>query len=312
MPKINPNAAELEFKPTFIERYSKLTEFEKFKQYSLSYLDRSIRINTIKISVNRIKGRMKDWHLKQIPWCKEGFYFSHETGRRDIGNTAEHSLGYIYVQEAVSMIPPVVLNPKPTDIVLDCCAAPGSKTTQLSAIMKNRGIIVANDLTGKRLAALGINLQRCGCTNVIVTQMDARSFKQQFNKILVDAPCSGTGTIRKSLKTVSMWNPALIKRLSRNQKSILETVFCKNLKKGGTLVYSTCSLEPEEDEGVISYLLDNHQEARIEKIKLNINHSPAVMGFEGESYNKGVKHCLRIWPQDNNTGGFFVAKIRKI
>jgi len=114
------NAPEIEFKPKFIERYSKLTDWEAFKQCSLSFLQRSIRVNTLKMPVDALKKRLeKDWDLKQIPWCREGFWIEHShTDRRDVGNLIEHSLGYIYIQESASMIPPIVLEPKENEFIL--------------------------------------------------------------------------------------------------------------------------------------------------------------------------------------------------
>ena len=313
MPERISNSNEIEFKQKFIERYSKLTNFEEFKKYSLSFLRRSIRINTIKTSTNDLKKRLeKDWKLTQIPWCKQGFWVEHKKGRRDIGNTLEHQLGYIYVQEAASMIPPIVLNPKKGEIVLDMCAAPGSKSSQIAAMMQNKGILIANDYQGKRLAPLTLNLQRVGVSNCILTLMEGRFFKGfNFDKILVDAPCSGTGTIRKSLKTLRIWNPDMVKRLAGTQKQLIETAF-NNLKKEGTLVYSTCSLEPEENEAVIDFLLDKYKNVRVEEIKINgLKRSSPVLEFENKKYNNKIKNCLRIWPQDNDTEGFFVAKIIK-
>src|SRR3990167_6716731 len=133
------NFNEITFKPKFVERYSKLTDWEEFKKCSLSFLNRSIRVNTLKISVNELRERLQDtWNLEQIPWCKEGFWIEHhKKERRDIGNLMEHSLGYFYTQEAASMIPPAVLDPKPDEIVLDIAASPGSKTTQIAQYMEN-------------------------------------------------------------------------------------------------------------------------------------------------------------------------------
>lgn len=310
MPELMPNHEKIKFKDKFIERYSQLTDFETFKKYSLSWLRRSIRVNTLKTKVSDIKKRLeKDWTLTPIPWCKEGFWI--EGRRRDVGNLTEHVLGYIYVQEAVSMIPPVVLDPKPGEVVLDMCAAPGSKTTQIAMYMKNKGVLIANDYQSIRLTPLSINLQRCGITNSIITLDTGTKIKNtRFDKILVDAPCSGTGTIRKSLKTLLIWNPKMIKRLAAQQKRLICNAF-ELLKPNGTMVYSTCSLEPEENEGVITHLLKTYPNAKLEDIKLEINRSPAITEFEKESYNPEVKKCLRLWPQDNDTEGFFVVRIRK-
>jgi NOL1/NOP2/sun family putative RNA methylase len=309
-----PDSDKLEWKKDFVERYSLLTDLDEFKKYSLSFLDRCIRVNTIKIEVGEIVKRLeKDWLLEPVPWCGEGFWIEHkgEEKRRDVGNLIEHSLGYIYVQEAVSMIPPVVLNPKPGEIVLDMCASPGSKTTQLAAIMKNKGVLVANDFTGERLMPLGVNVRRCGLTNTIITLMKGQQIKTEFDRMLVDAPCSGTGTIRKSLKTLKVWNPYMVRRLAGIQKQLIDNAF-RHLKSGGTMVYSTCTLEPEEDEGVVSFLLDKYENAKTEEIKLDIKRGEPVTEFGNMKFNDQVDKCLRIWPQDNNTEGFFVAKIKKV
>ncbi|MFC1768542.1 NOL1/NOP2/sun family putative RNA methylase [Nanoarchaeota archaeon] len=300
-------------KEKFKERYEKLTDWEPFKKISLTYLRRSIRVNTIKTSVKNLKERLEPkWNLTQIPWCEEGFWIEHKKKeRRDVGNIPEHTLGYFYIQEAASMIPPLILNPQPGEFILDMCAAPGSKTTQMAAMMKNTGILIANDLKGARIAPLGINLQRVGMTNHLITMMEGRFFKGfDFDRILVDAPCSGTGTIRKSYKTLLIWNPDMVRRLCNVQKSLIDTAF-NNLKDGGTMVYSTCSLEPEENEGVIDFLLNKYDNAKTEKIELKINRSPPIQEFEGKTFHKDVKNCLRIWPQDNDTEGFFVTKIKK-
>jgi len=306
---------QIEFKPKFIERYSKLTDWERFKECSLSFLRRSIRVNTLKISTEKLKIRLeKNWVLEQIPWCEEGFWIEHaKKERRDIGNLIEHSLGYFYIQEAASMMPPLVLEPKPNDVVLDIAASPGSKTTQIAQYMQNNGILIANDYTIERMKPLSINLQRCGISNCIITLMEGQWFKKsgiEFDRILVDAPCSGTGTIRKSLKTIGIWNPDMVKRLSITQKQLIETGF-NLLKQDGTLVYSTCSLEPEENEGVVDFLLKKFENAQLQEIKMKIKRSSPIISFENKNYNNEIKKCLRIWPQDNDTEGFFVAKIKK-
>ena len=307
---------KIKFKPGFVERYSKLTDFETFREASLKFLRRSIRVNTLKISVAGLKKRLEqEWTLEQVPWCKEGFWIEHrgDEKRRDIGNLKEHALGYIYLQEAASMIPPLVMEPKPGETVLDMCASPGSKTTQIAAMMNNSGILVANDYKGMRLKPLSLNVQRMGITNTIITLMNGQRFKKlgmQFDKILVDAPCSGTGTICKSLKTLKIWNAKMITKLARTQKELIETGF-NVLKPGGTMVYSTCSLEPEEDEEVLSWLLERHDNAKILPIKLDIKHGDAITEFNGRKYNPAVKDSLRLWPQDNETEGFFIAKLQK-
>ena len=300
----------VEFKPAFVERYTKLTDFDVFKKYSLTYLRKSIRVNTLKIPVDELLERLKGLvTLEPIPWCPEGFWVKGQ--RRDFGNMLEHLIGYFYIQEAASMIPPMVLAPKEDEMILDMCSAPGSKTTQIAQYLKNTGLVIANDVTADRLKSLGFNLQRMGVTNTVITMMPGRLFNGfEFDRILVDAPCSGIGTIRKSYKTIAMWNPDMVRRLSSTQKQLACTAF-DNLKSGGTMVYSTCTTEPEENEGVISHILEKYEGAKVEKISLDIKRSPPVMEFNGKEFNPEVKNCLRIWPQDNDTEGFFVTRIRK-
>ncbi|MBD3303866.1 NOL1/NOP2/sun family putative RNA methylase [Candidatus Woesearchaeota archaeon] len=308
-----PGTEDIEFKPKFVERYSELTDWEEFKKYTLCFLRKSIRVNTLKKPISEIKKRLSsNWEIKEIPWCKEGLFVEHKEGRLDAGNTVEHALGYYYVQEAASMIPPIVLDPKPGEIVLDVCAAPGSKSSQIAQYMQNKGVLIANDVVGQRLAALGINLQRCGVSNTVVTQMKGERIKgYSFDKVLLDAPCSGTGTIRKSIKTIKWWNPKTVTSIAGMQKRLILNSF-DLLKKDGVMVYSTCSLEPEENEGVVDYLLRNREDAELVEINLDINRGSPVLEFEKTKYNPSIKKCLRLWPQDNDTEGFFVAKIKKI
>ncbi|HEY9702299.1 MAG TPA: NOL1/NOP2/sun family putative RNA methylase, partial [Allocoleopsis sp.] len=298
--------------------------YDKFMNYSLSYIRKCIRVNTIKSDVETIKSKLSTrWQLEEIPWCKEGFWITFKDGKRfDLGNLIEHHLGHIYVQEAASMIPPVVLDPKPGELVLDMCAAPGSKTTQIAMYMENSGLLVANDVSGSRLKALGMNMQRCGVSNHVITMMQEGRFKRlsekhaemKFDKILVDAPCSGTGTIRKSLKTILMWNPAGITKLSKIQKNLVDIAF-NMLKRDGVMVYSTCTIEPEENEAVVSYLLNKYPNARLELIdhkKLGMNRTPSILKFKDLEISPEVEKCLRIHPYDNDSEGFFVARIRKL
>jgi NOL1/NOP2/sun family putative RNA methylase len=306
-----------EFKDKFVERYSALTNWDTFKEYSLSYLNRSLRVNTLKISIEDLKVRLevKGWILEQVPWCKEAFWVEHVTGRRDLGNTMEHQLGYFYIQEAASMIPPIVLDPKEGELVLDMCASPGSKTTQMAQMMNNKGLILANDVSGMRLAPLGTNVQRLGCSCIMQTQHDGlripEAFNGTFDKVLLDAPCSGSGTIRKSIKTIKMWNPNALVKIAKLQMRLLEKAW-KLLKPGGSLVYSTCSTDPEENEMVLTEFVNNHPDATIVDIELpGFKRADTVTSFNGVEMHPDVVKTLRVWPQDNDTEGFYVSKLVK-
>ena len=217
-PALTPIPQNVIIKPLFEERYRQLfgDQYDGFIKYSLSYIRKCIRVNTLKISVEELKRRLEPtWNLIPVSWCPEGFFISHKNDERfDLGNLIEHQLGYIYIQDAASMIPPVVLMPEPGERVLDLCAAPGSKTTQLAQYLNNNGLLVANDADLGRLKPLGLNLQRCGVTCAIVTLRANERMRELglFDKVLVDAPCSGTGTVRRSLKTLLMWGPGLPKQ----------------------------------------------------------------------------------------------------
>jgi tRNA (cytosine49-C5)-methyltransferase len=324
---------KIELKPIFVQKYQKLLgdRYDDFIKISFTYMRKCIRVNTLKISVKELKLRLEKqgWVLTQVPWCKEGFFIEgHKTMHRfDIGNLIEHTLGYFYVQEASSMIPPVVLFQNtelnqitPEFLVLDLCAAPGSKTTQLAQYMNNSGILIANDVDASRLMPLMLNIERMGVTNTIITLnamnrfFPNEKFKRDgvlFDKILVDAPCSGTGTIRKSFKVLEMYSEGLVKRLVKIQREIICQAF-ELLKENGEMVYSTCTQEPEENEGVVSFLLEKYPNAKVQKINLNIVRSNPILEWENKTYNNQLKDAIRIYPMDNDSEGFFICKIRKI
>lgn len=285
----------------FLERYKRFgQDIDPFE----IVLSPSIRANTLKISESELIKRFKDKGivLKKVSELK--YCYTLDKQDFSLASTPEYLGGLFYIQEVASQVPGLVLDPQPGDTVLDMCAAPGSKTTQLASIMKNKGLIVANDIEIKRLKALSLNLQRCGVSNTVMTYMKGYHIKERFDKILLDAPCSGTGIIRKSLHTLEIWNQNMLKKLSNDQKRLLVSGF-ECLNEDGILVYSTCSIDKDENEDVIQYLLDKYDNIKLENIEIDIKRSEVL------SDNKELKKCLRIWPQDNNSSGFFVAKIRK-
>lgn len=334
-------ADKVEIKPDFESRYRKLLgdRYDEFIKFSFTYMRKCIRVNTLKISVDELKNRVESqgFVLTPVSWCKEGFIVEgHKTLHRfDIGNLPEHTLGYFYVQEAASMIPPVALfsDLSEQDIlslseqdnslkVLDLCAAPGSKTSQIAQYMENTGLLVANDVDVSRLKPLSLNLQRMGVTNHLVTLNAFQQSKNNarprnpfeegvfFDRILVDAPCSGTGTIRRSFKAMTMYSYNLVSRIAQTQRNLISHAF-KMLKPGGYMVYSTCTQEPEENEAVVSYLLDKFSEATVVPLDLDIKKSEPVLEFEDLKIRPELKDSIRIYPQDNDGEGFFVCKIMK-
>ncbi len=311
-------------KPLFLERMKKLLgkEIESYLEILKKPVVNSIRCNTLKISPEKLKKRLesKGWIIQQ-PFAEspEIMIIKNELGPGEIGRSMEHLLGYYYVQEIASMLPVLALKPEPEELVLDVAAAPGSKTTQIAAAIKNTGTIIANDVSLKRLKILSSNIERCGATNTIIIKKDGialcKRLKESglmFDKILVDAPCSGEGTLRSSPITYKMWNPNTIKVLSRLQKGLLASAL-EILKPNGELVYSTCTHAPEENEEVVNFVLGKFgSEIKIEKINLPVKCRPGINIWNGESYDKNIEKSCRIYPQDNDTEGFFIAKFRRI
>ncbi|MBN1923172.1 MAG: RsmB/NOP family class I SAM-dependent RNA methyltransferase [Nanoarchaeota archaeon] len=297
-------------KPVFKESFKKYfgnligDELPVFIKACETPLLDSIRTNTIKINSKSLKSMLeaKGWVLKSVPFYDDAFIV--EKRDESLGNTIEHFMGYYYVQEQSSMIPPLVLDPKPGELVLDCCASPGSKTGQLSQLMDNKGVIVANDKGLPRIMILQTNLQRCGCRNVVIINGPGQRLGRMnefFDKVLVDAPCSGFGAIRKDWTITKMFNPKAFGFLKRVQSELLETGW-KSLKPKGCLVYSTCTLTTEENEDVVNDFLNNHSDAVLERIKLK-----GLNNCEGIS----MKEAVRIWPHRVDMEGFFVARLVK-
>ncbi|MEM5799107.1 MAG: NOL1/NOP2/sun family putative RNA methylase [Candidatus Aenigmatarchaeota archaeon] len=283
-------------------------DVEKFKK--VHKLKKSVRVNTLKISKQELIERLEDkLEIEEIPWCEQGLFVSNE----EITNTIEYFLGYYYIQDSASMIPPLVLEPKENDLVLDIAASPGSKTTQIAALMNNKGLIVANDVNIKRLTALRFNLQKCGVSNTIVTNLDGRwinNLNIKFDKILVDAPCSASGTCIANPNVFNSWDQGKVNMLSRLQKQLLEAA-SKCLKEDGFIVYSTCSLDPEENEEVIDFATKKLG-LITEKIKIkNIKIREAIRNYKKFEYDESVENAVRINPFDNMTEGFFICKLRK-
>ncbi len=312
----------LEPKPLFLERMKELLgkDFEKYIKSLQGTPLKSFRVNTLKISPEELKKRLeeKKWEINQpFKDYPEIMIIESELKPGEFGRSLEHQLGYYYIQDIASMLPPLVLNPQPGETVLDLCASPGSKTTQIAAKMQNTGTIIANEISLHRIKILASNLERCGVTNAIITKKEGfalcNKLKKEgflFNKILVDAPCSGEGTIISNPKTLLMWNIKTVFNLSKMQKSLLSAAI-EILKPGGEIVYSTCTHSPEEDEEIIDFILKKFPEIKIEKISLPVQFAQGITNWKDQEYAEDVKYSCRIYPHETNTEGFFIAKLRK-
>ncbi len=293
----------LYFMNIFLERYKQLGEEFNPEEIKLKH---ALRVNTLKMKDAELIKRLNA-RLTKIPFLKHGYY--HESIYA-VGAMPEYLQGFYYLQEAASQLPAEVLEPKPGELVLDMCAAPGSKTTQLAMMMNNTGKIIALELNNPRLPSLQNNLERCGVTNALVYKKDARyadDLKLLFDKILLDAPCSGN--FANDENWLEERNVDDLKQISKTQKQLLESAF-NVLKPGGVMVYSTCSLEPEENELVIDWLLESHKNVSLEKINLEIG-DPGLTNAFGKELNKEISKCRRLWPHKTGIQGFFLARIRK-
>lgn len=252
-----------------------------------------LRVNTLKVSPEQFIHRV-DWNLEPVPWATGGFYYP---GTIRPAKHPFYHAGLYYIQEPSAMSPAEVLNPQPGDKVLDLCAAPGGKTTQLAGLMKGEGILVANDNNPQRIKALVKNIERYGITNAIVTNETpdrlAKIFAGYFDKILVDAPCSGEGMFRKEPDMMKDWSEDYIQTCCSMQRDILEDA-ASMLRPGGTMVYSTCTFAVEEDEKQIERFLKEHPEFELLSI-------PSYPGWVGG----------RLWPHRVKGEGHFLALLQK-
>ncbi|MFA5800446.1 MAG: NOL1/NOP2/sun family putative RNA methylase, partial [Candidatus Peribacteraceae bacterium] len=283
------------------DRYAAFTDLKLLLEASSRSLRKSKRVNTLKCSAPEFQhwARAKKWAIEPVPWCPEGFFVdrpsppvatgglrsaSRENQEEDgqkreaMGKDLLHILGYTYMQEAASMLPVVLLDPKPGETVLDMSAAPGSKATQIVARMNNAGMLIANDVQEKRIWALLSNLQRCGAINTLVTrkvgQWFAGHMTECFDRILCDAPCTAQGTVRKDSDALMYCSMENTGKMARLQRELLESAIHAT-KVGGRIVYSTCTLTPEENEGVVMSILNkfSDQVFALEPTKLQASHS---------------------------------------
>jgi len=262
-------------------------------------LRRCIRTNTKKISSNELQKRLekRGVRLHPISFVHDGFII--ENSRFNLVSTPEYLLGLFYIQDAAAQTPVEVLQPQ--GVVLDAFAAPGGKTIQLAQYAD----VIAIEQDKKRFNKLIHNLERLGIENCIAYQMDFLAVKKQFYYILVDAPCSGNYMLEKTW--IQKNSLQRIQERAEKQKQYLAHAITL-LSSNGVLVYSTCSLEPEENEQVIQYALD-HFPVRIEKI--NLIGDSGLTRFHDQQFHSDMRYCRRFWPQKTNTIGFFVARLRK-
>lgn len=269
---------------------------------------RGLRVNTLKITPEEFE-RIAPFPVRRVPWVKNGFFYPNDV------YPARHpyyAAGLYYLQEPSAMTPASRLPVGPGDRVLDLCAAPGGKATELAARLAGVGILVANDASNARAKALLRNLELFGTENMFVTnELPERLrdvFTGYFDKVLVDAPCSGEGMFRKNPDVADTWSLDRVRSLAAQQREILCNA-CAMLRPGGYLLYSTCTFSPDEDEQVVSWALQSFPDLELAQMEGNPGFSEGRP--EWADGNPALRRCIRIWPHRMEGEGHFLALFHK-
>ncbi|WP_336326574.1 RsmB/NOP family class I SAM-dependent RNA methyltransferase [Halovenus sp. HT40] len=295
-----------------LERYEPLIDdVEAFYAACERPLPAAVRVNTIKTTIERAREALAEADIaaEQTDWHPGVFVLPEDQA----GGNWPYVHGWLHGQEEVSAIPARVLDPQPGERVWDCCAAPGSKTTQLAALMEDTGRLVATDNNMGRVSALRSNAERLGVTNLAITIEDSRNHSlkpfdgELYDRTLVDVPCSCEGTIRKNPDVLEEWSYEHVEGTAGVQKGILRRAI-QATREGGTVVYSTCTFAPEENEAVLDYALDE-EPCELVEYDLPLDSRPGVTEWQDEKYDDSVSKAKRIYPHHNDTGGFFCAKL---
>jgi len=299
------------FPPEFVSTVDSLLKGDALHYWQAlegAPLNIGLRINPVKTDLNILQQEISA-DFTPLPWEKNGYRVDVAEG---LGKHPYHAAGMFYLQEPSAMVPVSILDPQPGERILDLCAAPGGKTTQISSKMNNEGYIVANDPNPQRVQALGRNVERWGSRNIaIINETPQRlvdHFGEYFDRVLVDAPCSGEGTFRTRPGEIKKWSPQLSQRLSAIQDEIIWFAG-KLVRPGGTLVYSTCTFNQLENEGTILRFLDKNPGFHIEPISPVSGFSPGIPITPTNSID--LSGAIRIWPHITTGEGHFIARMMK-
>ncbi len=278
-------------------------EYDAFLDALMNDKVQALRINTQKINLTDGKDRLTNagFHLTQVPWEETGFQYQGDTDQP--GKHPYHEAGLYYIQEPSAMAPVHFLEAQPGEKILDLCAAPGGKSTQIASAMQGEGILVSNEINGQRAKILSLNIERLGIRNCMVTSMSpqqlAERFEGYFDRILVDAPCSGEGMLRKSQEARNEWSMENIRLCAERQKEILDCAE-RMLAADGRIVYSTCTFAPEEDEESISGFLERHPDFTLKQI------APEYGMVSGK-----IPGTIRLFPHKLQGEGHFLAVMER-
>ncbi len=300
----------------FVRYRSIIDDWEAFQQALERPLPAALWTNMLKASPGRLARLLpaEGIPLEPLPWRPGGFKLLVHDAKP--GNHWGFLGGLYHVQEEVSLLPVLLLDPRPGDRVLDLCAAPGNKTAQIAVAMGNRGTVVANDRDYYRIRAIHHMMERLGILNTSTTLFDGANYPKGaglFDKILVDVPCTCEGTVRKSPELALDPTGGLSRKMSGGQKALLRKAI-QLCKPGGRIVYSSCTYAPEENEAVIDALLREvgRHVVRLVPARVEGFHtSEGLKAWDGETFDESLRLAMRIWPHQNDTGGFFVAVLEK-
>ncbi|PVU84980.1 hypothetical protein BB560_007200 [Smittium megazygosporum] len=276
----------------------------------------TIRVNTLKAKRKQVAQALikRGVNLDVLPgkWSKVGLTIFESPV--PIGATPEYMAGMYMIQSASSFLPVLALDPMPNERVLDMSAAPGGKSTYIAALMSNTGVVFVNDANKDRTRALVANIHRLGVTNSLVSNYDGREFPKVmggFDRVLLDAPCSGTGVISKDQSVKSNKSDADFQLLTQLQKELLlSAIDSTSPSKAGIIVYSTCSVTVDENEAVVNYALSKRPNVKLVETGINFG-KPGFTNFRGKRFNSSLSLTRRFYPHTNNMDGFFVAKFQK-
>jgi len=289
-----------------VEKYKPLIQdWESFREQSENHPLQGLRRNPLKAQEDFEEELGEEFNFEKASWNKNIYRVDDETP----GKTLLHWRGEYYVQEESAAIPVDVLDPEPGEKTLDMCAAPGGKTTQIAAKMENKGLIVANDSSSQRLKSLHANIYRTGSKIVEVTNYDGRNIHEdeKFDRILVDAPCSGEGD--RYYRKFEAADEKESRDLAELQKNLLRKAE-RLVKEGGTIVYSTCTVTPIENESVVSEILEQ-TDLKLDTISTDAEHVTGVKSFEDKEYGDEVDKTVRVYPHHLNSGVIYVARLTK-
>lgn len=306
----------------FTDRMKEMLK-EEYPAFEKSYQReryQALRVNPLKADRTEFMERAP-FRLKAVPWEPNGFYYG---GEEKPGKHPYHEAGVYYIQEPSAMLPAVLLEAQPGERVLDLCGAPGGKSTQLGTALGGRGILVCNEIHPARAKILSENIERMGIRNALVTnetpQRLQEHFTGYFDRILVDAPCSGEGMFRKNEEASAEWSVDNVHLCADRQDEILDCA-ADMLRPGGRLVYSTCTFAPDENEGSISRFIRRHPEFAIREVPFYEGMEPGVPGWcnyrtgegitDGSVEEKEIRKTIRLWPHKLLGEGHYAAVLEK-